>query len=94
MQTVQAYGARQFELVGVSLQRGSLICLTAFLMLLPVWLNFEPIMIAMGAWTHCGICCVNASAVACWIRDARVADMCMQVSNRIWRQAPLDICKS
>ena len=44
----QAYGARQFELVGISLQRGSLICLTAFLLLLPVWLNFEPLMIAMG----------------------------------------------
>jgi Na+-driven multidrug efflux pump len=46
--TAQAYGARQFELVGISLQRGSLICLTAFLLLLPVWLNFEPLMIAMG----------------------------------------------
>lgn len=44
----QAYGARHYEMVGVSLQRGLLICLTAFLVLLPVWLNFEPLMIAMG----------------------------------------------
>lgn len=46
---VQAYGARQFSLVGVSLQRGSLICALFFCMMLPVWLNFEPLMIAMGA---------------------------------------------
>lgn len=49
LRNAQAFGARQFEMVGVSLQRGLLICLAAFVMLLPIWLNFEPLMIAMGA---------------------------------------------
>lgn len=44
----QAYGAQQYELVGVSLQRGSLICGIFFCMMVPVWLNFEPLMLAMG----------------------------------------------
>lgn len=80
--TVQAYGARQFELVGISLQRGSLICLTAFVALLPVWLNFEPLMIAMGTQILplCISCNFRSICVLIWHNSVTIT---VQVSNQI-----------
>ncbi len=45
---LQAYGARNYAAVGVTLQRALLICLVAVGALLPVWLTMEPLLLAMG----------------------------------------------
>ena len=45
----QAYGARRYSMVGVTLQRALLICLVSLGLLMPVWLSMESILLAMGA---------------------------------------------
>lgn len=45
---MQAYGARNYAAVGVTLQRALLICLVALAWLLPLWLSMEPVLLALG----------------------------------------------
>jgi Na+-driven multidrug efflux pump len=45
----QAYGAKNYAAVGVTLQRALLICLVALAALLPLWIAMEPVLLALGA---------------------------------------------
>lgn len=44
----QAYGAKDYSKVGIALQRGTIVCSFCFILMLPIWLNFTPVMVAMG----------------------------------------------
>jgi hypothetical protein len=47
----QAYGAKNYVAVGVTLQRALLICLVELIALLPLWIAMEPVLLALGKRT-------------------------------------------
>ena len=47
----QAYGAEHYSMLGLTLQRGLLICGTFIIIGLPFWLHIEPLLILCGAPT-------------------------------------------
>lgn len=47
---MQAYGAKNYVAVGVTLQRALLICLVALIALLPLWIAMEPVLLALGEY--------------------------------------------
>lgn len=44
----QAYGAKNYKMVGVILQRALLICGLTLVLFLPLWFNMEPVFVAIG----------------------------------------------
>ena len=46
---LQAYGAEHYPMLGLTLQRGLLICGTFIIIGLPFWLHIKPLLILCGA---------------------------------------------
>lgn len=45
---LQAYGAKNYASVGITLQRALLICLVALAAMLPLWFSMEHVLLALG----------------------------------------------
>lgn len=45
---MQAFGAQHYAMIGVTLQRGMLICLAFFMIGLPFWTHVEPLLLLVG----------------------------------------------